>query len=64
MDGNASVLIGVLLALSSNGVELVGHWLPGLDFAGLKDDSRVAEDEVDGACDVALPVELTVGVGV
>lgn len=64
MDRNACVLVRVFLALCSYGHKLVGHGLPRHDVAILEDDGRVPEDEVDGARDVALTVELAVGVGV
>lgn len=62
MDRNASVLIRVFLSLSCDGDKLVGQGLSRLDVAALVDDCRISKDEVDGAGDVALTVELTVGV--
>lgn len=35
-----------------------------MDVAVLEDHSSIAEDEVYGACDIALTVELAVGVGI
>lgn len=60
LNGNAGVLVDVLFALGCDGVELIGKWLPGPDIAVLEYHGGVAEDEVDGASDVAVPVELTV----
>lgn len=64
MEGEACGLIGVLAAVGSNGVLLVREGLTGKDLTVLEDDGTVAEDEVDGAGDSALPVELAEGVGV
>lgn len=64
MDRNASVLVNIGFTLGRNGVELVSQRLPGLDVAVLENDGGVSEDEVDGAGDVAVAIELAVGVGV
>ncbi|GMN37933.1 hypothetical protein TIFTF001_007214 [Ficus carica] len=63
-DGDAGVLVGVLAALGGEEVVLVGVGAAGVEVAVLEDDGGVAEDEVDGAVDVALAVELPEGVGV
>lgn len=64
MDGEARVLDGLLAALGRDGVLLAREAPPGDDLAVLEDHGAVAEDEVDGARDVALAVELALGVGV
>ncbi|CAA6664802.1 unnamed protein product [Spirodela intermedia] len=64
VDGDASVLVGVRSALRRDGILLVAHRLPHEDVAVLEDCHSVAEDEVDGAVDVAVAVELALGVHV
>lgn len=64
VDRKARVLVRVGLALGRDGVVLPPHRLLGLDGAVLEDGGRVPEDEVDGAGDRALAVELTVRVRV
>lgn len=64
LEGEAGGLVGVLAALGRDGVLLVGEALAGEDLAVLEDGSGVAEDEVDGATDLALAEELAHGVGV
>lgn len=49
-------------ALRRHDVLLVFQWLPEEEGAALEDCSTVAEDEVDGAGDEAVSVELAVGV--
>lgn len=59
---------GGLLSLSStlcgDDALLILHWLPHEDLAVLEDDGAVAEDEIDGAGNGAVSVELTVSVSV
>lgn len=57
-------MINVGFTLGRNGDELVGQRLPGLDVAVLENDGRISENEVDGAGDVAVAIELAVGVGI
>ena len=64
MDRNPGVLVRVGAALGGNRVLLLAHRPPRVDHAVLEDYGGVAEDEVDGAVDVALFVELTLGVDV
>lgn len=64
MDGDSGVLIRVGFALGCDGVLLAGEGLSGEDVAVLEDDGGVAEYEVHCPVDVALAVELAVGVGV
>lgn len=64
MDGEASALIWVLSPLGRDGCLLIWERLPSEDLAVLKNGGAVAEDEVNGAVDVALPVELAEGVRV
>ena len=62
VDGDARVLVGARAALRCD--EVVAAAGPRRDAAALEDGRGVAEDEVDGAGDVGLPVELALGVGV
>ena len=63
-EGEAGEVVGVLAALSSDHVGLASAGAAGEDVAVLEDGEGAAEDEVDGAADVALAVELLRGVGV
>lgn len=62
MDGHASVLIWVGLTLGRDGVELVGHGLPGLDATVLQNDGRISENEINGADDLAIAIKLAIRV--
>ncbi|KAG6428526.1 hypothetical protein SASPL_112778 [Salvia splendens] len=64
VDGEARVLVRVGFALRRDGVVLPSQRLARLDAAVLEDRGGVAEDEVDGARDGAVAVELAVGVRV
>ena len=64
VDGEARVLIFVLAALRRDGVFLLGQRAAGDDGAALEDGGGVAENEVDGAGNAALPVELPEGVSI
>lgn len=64
LDREARFLGGILTALCGNGVLLIGQALSGRDLAVLEYGLPVAEDEVDGAGDPALFVELAHRVGV
>ena len=64
MDGEAGALVGVFAALSGDGDLLERERDAGENAAALEDGGAVAEDEVDGAVDVTLAVELPEGVGV
>nr|GMD67669.1 hypothetical protein BHE74_00022651 [Ipomoea batatas] len=60
LDGNAGVVVRVEFSLGGDGVLLAGHGFSGVDPAVLEDDGGVSEDEVDGADDGAVFVELAV----
>lgn len=64
MDRDPRVLVRVDPALCRDGDLLAGEGTAGVDHAVLEDDGGVAENEVDGAVDVAFLVELTLGVNV
>ena len=64
MNRYAGVRSLVSPALGCHGVLLAGHRLPDVYVAVLEDHGGVAEDEVDGAIDVAVAVELLLGVDV
>lgn len=64
VDRGAGVLIWVGPALGGDGVELVGHWKAWVNVAVLEDDGGIAEDEVDGAVDVTVAIELAEGMSV
>lgn len=64
LDRDARVLIWIFLSLGRYCHKLIGHGLPRLYVAVLEHNTGVAEDEVDGARDVAVAVELAVGVRV
>lgn len=49
-------------ALGGDNATLVGHGFADDEFAILKDGGAVTEDEIDGAGDIAVTVELTPGV--
>ncbi|CAA7391678.1 unnamed protein product [Spirodela intermedia] len=62
VDGGAGGLVGGAPSLRCDHVGLVPQWPPHVDVAVLKDGGSVAEDEVDGTVDVAVAVELPLGV--
>lgn len=64
LDREPSALVWALSSLSRDGDLLEGEGGPSVDFAVLEDCCTIAEDEVDGAVDVALTVELAEGMGV
>jgi hypothetical protein len=64
LDGDACVLVGVLSALSSVEVALVGVGFSRVEIAVLEDDGRIAKDEVDRSINVTLPIELAEGVDI
>ncbi|RWW50514.1 hypothetical protein BHE74_00043207, partial [Ensete ventricosum] len=64
LDGDAGVLVRVFPPLRREDVLLVRQRLPGVEVAVLEHHRRVAEDEVDGAVDIAFSVELAEGVDV
>lgn len=64
MDRDASVLIWVFSVLGRDGYLLLVHWLSGVNVAVLEDDCGIAENEIDGAVNVAVAIELTLGVHV
>lgn len=64
LKGESGGLIGVLPALRGDGVFLVGEAFLGEDGAVLEDGGGIAENEVDGAADVAVAEELAHRVGV
>ena len=57
-------MVRIFLALSRYGVELSRKRLARHDLAALEDDGGASEDEVDCSGDVAVAVELAVGVRV
>lgn len=64
VDDNARVLVGVGPALRRDGGLLAANWLQDADVAVLEHRSGVAEDEVLGAGDVTIAVELALRVDV
>ncbi|RWW69731.1 hypothetical protein BHE74_00022651 [Ensete ventricosum] len=64
LEDGAGRLVPVLAALRGDDALLVCQGLPHEHQAVLEHDGGVAEHEVDGAGDGALPVELPLGVGV
>lgn len=64
LDGEARGLVWAFSALGRDGNLLQGKWDSGVYFAVLQHCSTVAENEVYGAIDFALTVELSQGVGV
>ncbi|BAS71379.1 Os01g0254350 [Oryza sativa Japonica Group] len=65
MEGEAGVLVGVPPALRRDAAGvLAGGGREGRDGGALDDGDAVAEDEVDGAGDAAVAVELAEGVRV
>lgn len=59
LDGEARALVWAFSALRRDGNLLQGKWDPGVYFAVLQYCSTVAENEVYGAIDFALTVELS-----
>jgi len=64
LDRNSRDLVRVVAALGCDCVGLARRWQLRVDVAVLEDDCCIAEDEVDGARDVAVAVELAERVGV
>lgn len=64
VSNNTGVLVLVGAALGGDHVFLAGIGAAGVDVAVLEDSGGIAEDEIDGAGDVAVDVELAVGVDV
>lgn len=64
LHDDAGVLVGVLPPLRGEDVLLAGVRSARVEAAALEHGGGVAEDEVDGAVDVAVAVELAEGVGV
>ena len=64
VDDNSCVLVRIGPGLSRDGVTLAAHRLSDEDVAVLKNGDGVATDEVDGAVDVAVAVELALRVDV
>lgn len=64
MDNDSGILVWVCSCLCRYRVLLVAHGFPNEDVAVLEDRYGVAEDEVYGAVDVAVAVELALGVDV
>lgn len=64
MDRDPSVLIWVFSILSRDCYLLFVHWLSGVNVAVLEDDCGVTENEINGAVNVAIAIELTLGVHV
>lgn len=61
LEREASVLTRVRPAISENDVVAIAAWTTKDKKAVLENGGGVAEDEVDGAVDIAFPVELTEG---
>lgn len=57
-------MVWVISPLGGEDVALIWKGPSGVKTAVLEDDGGVAEDEVDGAVDVALGVELSEGMDV
>lgn len=64
MDGESASHGRAVLALGGDGVDLLGQREAGKDFAELEDGGGAAEDEIDGAVDGGVEIELAFGVGV
>lgn len=64
VDRYAGVLVRIRPALGRHGVLLSGEGLAEVEIAVLEEGDSVAEDEVNGAVDVAVAVELTLGIDV
>lgn len=64
VDDDTGVLVGVSSSMRRHGVLLVAHGFPHEDVTVLKHRDGVAEDEVYGAVDVTVTVELALGVDV
>ena len=63
MNDDSGVLVGVNPALGSESVGLV--WgVSRVNIAVLEDNGSVAEDEINGAINITLAVELSLGVDV
>lgn len=58
MDGDASVLVGVSPALCSDDIDFVRR-VSSIDVTILKNNGCISKDEVNGAINVALFVELS-----
>lgn len=64
MDGYARILIRVFSVLGRDGIFLQGHGLSGINGAVLQNNSGVSEYEIYGPVNLALAVELAIGVHV
>lgn len=64
MNGDASVLIGVIAALGGDHVALAEVRTAGMDVTILQNNSSIAEDKVNSAGNKAGAIELTEGVDV
>lgn len=64
MYNYAGVFIWVCPALCCDCVLLLAHWFSYVHITVLEDSSSVSEDEVYGAIDVTVSVELALGVDV
>lgn len=64
LDGDASILIWVSPTLGSDSVVLLFHGLPWLYGTVLEDCSSIAKNEINGAYNLALSIELTIGMRV
>jgi len=64
IDYNTSLLsfLSLPFTLCCYGVLLFLHWPSCINVAGLEDHSSVAKDEIHCAIDVAISVELSLGV--
>ena len=58
VDDDTGVLVGIGSSVRRDGVLLVAHGFPDEDVAVLKHLDGIAEDEVYGAVDVTVTVEL------
>lgn len=64
MKDDGGGLAPIFPATGRHDALLVVQRLPHFDEAVLEDGGRVAKDEVDGAGDGAIPVELTLGMAI
>jgi len=64
VDHNARVLIWVLPSLGRHGVLLIAHRFSDVDVAALEHGYCITENEVDGAVNVTVTVELALRVDV
>ena len=64
MYHNTRVFVRIRSSLGRDGVHLFGHVLSYVNVAILKNNNSVSEYEVHGTIDVAVAVELALGVNI